>query len=90
MDQLSGAMPYCVTGRDFARCTAAYGMPSFLTDCVQAMAAQTSGSATLTGVDAPVQLRGDRVSGAYFEILGVKAALGRTFAPMRINPARSG
>jgi len=46
-----------------------------------AMAAQTGGSSTLTGVDAPVQLRGSSVSAHYFDILGIKAALGRTFAP---------
>ncbi len=46
-----------------------------------AMAAQTDGSATLTGVDVPVQLRGSRVSARYFDIFGIKPALGRTFAP---------
>lgn len=46
-----------------------------------AMAAQTGGSVTLTGIDKPVQLRGTRVSAHYFDILGVKPALGRTFAP---------
>ena len=45
------------------------------------MAAQTGGSVTLTGVTEPVQLRGVRVSSHYFDIFGVKAALGRTFAP---------
>ena len=44
------------------------------------MAAQTGGSVTLTGVEEPVQLRGSRVSAHYFDIFGVKAALGRTFA----------
>ncbi len=44
------------------------------------MAAQTGGSVALTGVDEPVQLRGARVSAHYFDIFGVKAALGRTFA----------
>lgn len=46
-----------------------------------AMAAATGGSVTLTGVDVPVQLRGVRVSAPFFDILGVRAALGRTFAP---------
>jgi putative ABC transport system permease protein len=45
------------------------------------MAAQTGGNVTLTGVQEPLQLRGARVSPPYFEIFGVKAALGRTFAP---------
>jgi putative ABC transport system permease protein len=44
------------------------------------MAAQTGGSVTLTGVDEPVQLRGARASAHYFDIFGIKAALGRTFA----------
>jgi len=46
-----------------------------------AMAAETGGSVTLTGVDKPVQLRGSRVSARFFDILGVKPMLGRTFAP---------
>jgi putative ABC transport system permease protein len=44
------------------------------------MAAQTGGSVTLTGVAEPVQLRGARVSAHYFDIFGIKATLGRTFA----------
>lgn len=44
------------------------------------MAAQTGGSVALTGVDEPVQLPGARVSAHYFDIYGVHAALGRTFA----------
>ena len=44
------------------------------------MAAQTGGSVTLTGVNEPVQLRGARVSPHYFDIFGIKAVLGRTFA----------
>src|SRR5207247_3225190 len=44
-----------------------------------AMAAQTGGSATLTEIDKPVQLRGSRVSARYFDIFGVKPMLGRTF-----------
>ncbi len=55
-----------------------------------AMAAQTGGggSATLTGVDVPVQLRGSRVSARYFDIFGIKAALGRTFAPNEDEPGK--
>ena len=45
------------------------------------MAAQTGGPVTLTGFGEPVQLRGSRVSAHYFEIFGINAALGRTFAP---------
>jgi putative ABC transport system permease protein len=44
------------------------------------MAAQTGGSATLTGHGEPVELRAGMVSPHYFDIFGVKAVLGRTFA----------
>jgi putative ABC transport system permease protein len=44
------------------------------------MAAVTGGSVTLSGGTDPVQLRGSRVSSHYFDIFGVKAVLGRTFA----------
>lgn len=47
----------------------------------EAMAAQTGGAVTLTGIETPVQLRGSRVSAQFFDVFGVKAALGRTFAP---------
>lgn len=46
-----------------------------------AMAAQTDGSMTLTGVDVPMQLHGTRVSASFFEIFTTKPILGRTFAP---------
>ncbi len=45
------------------------------------MAAQTWSSVTLTGADVPVELRDGRVSASYFDIFGVRPALGRTFAP---------
>ncbi|HXE14314.1 MAG TPA: ABC transporter permease, partial [Bryobacteraceae bacterium] len=45
-----------------------------------AMAAMTGGSYTLTGTKEPVQLRGSRVSAPYFDILGIRPAMGRTFA----------
>ena len=48
--------------------------------CFDFMAARTGGSAALTGIDEPVQLPGNRVSPHFFDIYGVKAALGRTFA----------
>ncbi len=44
------------------------------------MAAQSGGSTTLTGHGEPVQLRAGVVSPHYFDIFGVKAVLGRTFA----------
>jgi hypothetical protein len=43
-------------------------------------AAQTGGSVTLGGVAEPVQLRGSRVSPRYFDMFGIQATLGRTFA----------
>ena len=53
------------------------------------MAAQSGGGATLTGVSDPMQLRGARVSAHYFDIFGIKAALGRTFLAGR-GSARQG
>ncbi len=44
------------------------------------LAAQTGGDVTLTGRGEPVQLRASHVSAPYFDIFGIKAALGRTFA----------
>ena len=46
-----------------------------------AMAAQSGGSVTLTGVAEPILLRGARVSSRFFDIFGIRAALGRTFLP---------
>jgi putative ABC transport system permease protein len=50
-------------------------------DVFDFMAAQTGGGATLTGAGEPVQIRGARVSSAYFDIFGIKAERGRTFLP---------
>lgn len=50
------------------------------------LAARTGGSVTLTGVTNPVQLRGARMSAHGFDILGVRAALGRTFGPDEDQP----
>lgn len=55
----------------------------------QYMAARTGGSVTLTGVNNPVQLRGARMSAHGFDILGVKAVLGRTFAADEDQPGKS-
>jgi putative ABC transport system permease protein len=55
----------------------------------QYMAARTGGSVTLTGVSNPVQLRGARMSAHGFDILGVKAVLGRTFAADEDQPGKS-
>jgi putative ABC transport system permease protein len=45
------------------------------------MAGQRFDSVTMTGIPKPIQLRAARVSSGYFDIFGVSAALGRTFAP---------
>ncbi|HWA26436.1 MAG TPA: ABC transporter permease [Lacunisphaera sp.] len=49
-------------------------------ECFEYLAASTGGSVALTGIDEPVQLPGSRVSAHYFDIFGVSAAQGRTFA----------
>jgi len=46
-----------------------------------AMAGFGSGSMTITGVDEPERLTGEYVSQPYFDLLGMKAAIGRTFRP---------
>ena len=45
------------------------------------MAAQSGGGASLSGSGDPQQLHGARVSAHYFDIFGIKAVIGRTFAP---------
>ena len=52
------------------------------------MAAQTGGPVTLTGAGDPVQLRGARVSAHYFDIFGITAERGRTFAPDEDQPGK--
>ncbi len=54
----------------------------------QFMAAQTGGNVTLTGVSNPVQLPGARASAHLFDILGMTAALGRTFAADEDQPGK--
>lgn len=53
-----------------------------------AMAAAGNGSSTLATAAGPVQVRGTRVSAGYFDIYGVTAAAGRTFAPGEDTPGR--
>lgn len=53
------------------------------------MAARTGGSVTLTGVNNPIQLRGERMSAHGFDILGVRAVLGRTFAADEDQPGKN-
>ena len=43
-------------------------------------AVRFGGSVTLTGTGEPEQLQGSRVAAPFFEIFGVRAVLGRTFA----------
>ena len=45
------------------------------------IAAEAGWSPTLTGGNEPVLIRGARVSARYFDIFGVRPALGRTFLP---------
>ena len=47
----------------------------------EAMAAFDSGTMTLTGVDEPERITGEFVSQPYFDLLGMRPALGRTFLP---------
>jgi putative ABC transport system permease protein len=52
------------------------------------IAAITGGAQTLTGVHEPVRLRGARVSASYFDIFGIHAAIGRTFASDEDTPGK--
>jgi putative ABC transport system permease protein len=56
----------------------------------EAMAAvRFGGSATLSGAGEPVELAASSVSAPYFDIFGVRAALGRTFASDEDQPGKS-
>jgi len=52
------------------------------------MAAQTGAAMTLTGAHDPIQLRAARVSARYFDIFGIRAAVGRTFVPGEDQPGK--
>jgi putative ABC transport system permease protein len=52
------------------------------------IAAQRGDSLTMTGMGKPVELRGAEVSAGYFDIFGVRAALGRTFAADEDQPGK--
>ncbi len=52
------------------------------------MAAQTGAAMTLTGAHDPIQLRAARVSARYFDIFGIRAAVGRTFLPGEDQPGK--
>jgi predicted permease len=47
----------------------------------ESMAAFDSGTMTLTGVEEPERIRAEIVSEPYFDLLGMRPALGRTFLP---------
>jgi putative ABC transport system permease protein len=51
-------------------------------------AASTGGSVTLTGHGDPQIIRTGRVSAGYFDVFGVKAAIGRTFAAGEDQPGK--
>jgi predicted permease len=54
------------------------------------MAAMTGGGAALRrDGDTSVYVEGERVSASYFDVFGLRAALGRTFAPDEEQPAKS-
>ena len=52
------------------------------------MAAHVNIPATLTGTAEPIQLRTNQVSADFFEVFGIRAALGRTFLPDDDQPGR--
>ena len=52
------------------------------------MAAEVDWRATLTGAGEPLVIRGARASAHYFDIFGVKAAMGRTFLPGEDQPGK--
>ncbi len=52
------------------------------------MAAEVGWRATLTGAGEPLVIRGARASAHYFDIFGVKAAVGRTFLPGEDEPGK--
>jgi putative ABC transport system permease protein len=57
-------------------------------DVFEQMVATTGGSMTLSGIGDPVMLRVGRVSAGYFDVFGIKPALGRTFAPDEDRPGK--
>ena len=59
------------------------------TKSFQAVAVETGWSANLTGDGDPERVPASRVSGDYFRVLGVPAALGRTFGPDEDQPGKN-
>ncbi len=58
-------------------------------NCFDFMAAVTGGGTSLTGIEEPIQLPGNRVSAHYFDIFGVRAELGRTFVEGEDQPGKN-
>ena len=54
--------------------------------CFEYLAALAFDKVTLTGSDRPQEVKVHRVSASYFKVLGVSAALGRTFAASENEP----
>ncbi len=54
--------------------------------CFEFLAAIAFDKVTLTGLDRPQEVRVHRVSASYFKVLGVSAAMGRTFAASENQP----
>jgi len=54
----------------------------------ESMAVQTGWQANLTGIDEPVRMQGQRVTGEFFSTLQVPALLGRTLQPGEDAPGR--
>jgi putative ABC transport system permease protein len=57
-------------------------------DLFETMVATTGSQMTLSGKGEPEMLRVGRVSAGYFDIFGIKPALGRTFAPDEDQPGK--
>jgi len=57
-------------------------------DVFDSIAAVSWGSATIGGADHPIFVDGALVSPSYFDVFGLHAALGRTFAPGDDQPGR--
>lgn len=71
-------------GSDGARIDGTFGMYRGLverTRSLEAIAAFKPWQPTMTGVDQPERLDGQRVSASYFRVLGVSPLLGRNFQP---------
>ncbi len=56
---------------------------------VEDLAAYSAWRFTLTGLDEPLQVSGARATASFFSLLGVNAALGRTFAPDEDQPGHN-